>query len=74
MTYEIKDGVTPPQGTRGRRFVYPFLQMAPGQHFDAPPEKAQSARAAACQFARKYGRTMATETQPDGSLRIWRTA
>ncbi len=59
----------------GRPAVYPFNDMKIGDSFAAPSEVGKSAMNAARSWAHRHpGWSCVCRTQPNGTVRIWRTA
>lgn len=70
-TFEVKTGERPV----GRSRIYPFSKMKVGQYFDVPQEMARTVRAAAWQFARRYGFKFYSSSLTENGVslvRIWR--
>jgi hypothetical protein len=57
------------------RVVYPFSRMSVGQMAEfPPPNDMKKINRAAHGCGAYYGWTFAVRRQPDGSIRVWRTA
>lgn len=70
-TFEVKTGERPV----GRSRIYPFSKMKVGQYFDVPQKMARTVRAAAWQFARRYGFKFYSSSLTENGVslvRIWR--
>jgi hypothetical protein len=53
---------------------YPYPAMAVGDSFTAPAPQARSVRATASDFGRRHGWRFTVQSQPDGSVRVWRVS
>jgi len=72
-------GANAPTGTkkRGAPTKYPFATMAVGDSFSVTPKSQKNFQSSVWRLAmaqRKLGKTFATRSYKDGSVRVWRTA
>lgn len=74
MTFEIEKDIPIP--LFGAKRIYPFAEMEVGDSFVVAVNFLRDKgpiRAAAYEYAKYTGRKFKTRSQPDGSIRIWRT-
>jgi len=71
IQYKVEKNVPPPVDLwpRGRKRVYPFADMLPGDSFVAD---SRNAMAAAYAWGRVHGGTFTGRLLEDGNYRIWR--
>lgn len=76
MEVKLEDGVPLPIGYETKRFRrWPIRIMQVGQSFVVADADKASVRAAMCQHKRRHPNTeFISRTQPDGCLRVWRSA
>ena len=68
------DHTTPPPARHSTKPKYGFAEMAPGDCKTFPPEEGYRARKAAHMHGHYHGLKFVSETQPDGSVKVWRVS
>lgn len=71
--FVIEDGVRPSRSGLGRTGMYPFGKLKVDQSF-VVYGNGVSARRSAYAYGKRHGLQFKTEKQPDGTVRVWRTA
>ncbi|ALV06682.1 hypothetical protein [Roseateles depolymerans] len=74
VTHAITHDVPPPAARQGAFKRWPFDRMSPGDSFVVQATEITAARKAASKYGAYNGERFTTETQPDGTLRVWRIA